>query len=431
MKRVLLFLVSAMTLVCSCIKTPTTAQISFALKLEGKGVLQEGVVINVSETASGSTFKATTNDLGVAEFTLGDGIYTATCTWRTVEGDSQSIYNGLKTNVVVTAGKNEVVDLDVEKSVASQIIIKELYNAGCEIDENKSFSDDAYVILYNNSDTPADASNICFAIVDPANSGVTNKYREGDSFVFDAEKWLPSGYSVWWFECDVTIPAYSQILIAIKGCTDNTATVPASVDLSGADYYMYRPLVYNKASSYPAPPASMPETHLLNTFKYGMGVAWPLSNTSPAFYIFKMSNANSFSSNPDNYDTRVNPKLPVLKVPYSTVVDAVEIYNYTTADKNNKRFPSSIDAGFVNLTPKKGHTAYRNVDKSATEALAENEGKLVYNYAGGTTADEGGSTDPSGIDAEASIANGAKIIYMDTNNSSNDFHERKVASIKK
>ena len=41
------------------------------------------------------------------------------------------------------------------------------------------------------------------------------------------------------------------------------------------------------------------------------------------------------------------------------------------------------------------------------------------------------STDLSGIDAEASIANGAHIIYMDTNNSMNDFHQRKVASLKK
>ena len=40
------------------------------------------------------------------------------------------------------------------------------------------------------------------------------------------------------------------------------------------------------------------------------------------------------------------------------------------------------------------------------------------------------STDPSGIDAEASIKNGAVIVYQDTNNSSKDFHQRKVASLK-
>ena len=114
----------------------------------------------------------------------------------------------------------------------------------------------------------------------------------------------------------------------------------------------------------------------------------------------------------------------------STVSLILNNRNKLTADKNGKRFPASIDAGYVEINPKNGYTAYRNVDKAATEALAENEGKLVYNYAGGTE-DVEGTTDPSGIDAEASIANGAHIIYMDSNNSSNDFHQRKVASIKK
>jgi hypothetical protein len=71
------------------------------------------------------------------------------------------------------------------------------------------------------------------------------------------------------------------------------------------------------------------------------------------------------------------------------------------------------------LTNQHGHTLYRNVDKAATETLPENEGKLVYGYI----------SDPSGIDAEASFKNGAHIIYMDTNNSSNDFHERLSCSL--
>ena len=82
------------------------------------------------------------------------------------------------------------------------------------------------------------------------------------------------------------------------------------------------------------------------------------------------------------------------------------------------------------MTVGKGRSAYRNVDKEATEALPENAGKLVYNYSLGT-ADEGGSTDPSGIDAEASIAAGAHIIYSQTNDSGKDFHQRKIVSLKK
>ena len=66
-----------------------------------------------------------------------------------------------------------------------------------------------------------------------------------------------------------------------------------------------------------------------------------------------------------------------------------------------------------------------------SEALAGNEGKLVYGYALGTTNYKGAqSTDPSGIDAEASIRNGAHVVYLDTNHSGNDFHQRARASLK-
>lgn len=78
------------------------------------------------------------------------------------------------------------------------------------------------------------------------------------------------------------------------------------------------------------------------------------------------------------------------------------------------------------MTPKMGYTLYRNVDKEASESLEENKGKLVYNYAGGADS----TTDPSGIDAEASLKNGARIIYKDTNNSSNDFHQRAKSSLR-
>ena len=78
------------------------------------------------------------------------------------------------------------------------------------------------------------------------------------------------------------------------------------------------------------------------------------------------------------------------------------------------------------MTNFQGHSLYRNVDKAATEALPENKDKLVYNYALGVD----DSSDPSGIDAEASIKNGAHIIYQDTNNSTNDFHERQACSLR-
>ena len=119
------------------------------------------------------------------------------------------------------------------------------------------------------------------------------------------------------------------------------------------------------------------------------------------------------------------------KIPNEWILDAVEIYGSNYVSQSLPRFSTGLDAGYAVLTNFQGYSIYRNVDKEATEALAGNEGKIVYGYSLGTTDYKGAqSTDPSGIDAEASIRNGAHIVYSDTNNSSNDFHQRAKASLK-
>ena len=152
--------------------------------------------------------------------------------------------------------------------------------------------------------------------------------------------------------------------------------------------------------------------------------------SGPAFFIFEKSDVRDFLTETSNLDYTYN-NTRCAKIPEEWILDAVEVFR-TDSENNNKRFTSTIDAGNILFRNQLGYSVYRNVDQEATEALEENEGLLVYNYSGGTDGTEtSGSTDPSGIDAEASIANGAHIIYMDTNNSTNDFHMRATASLKK
>jgi hypothetical protein len=99
---------------------------------------------------------------------------------------------------------------------------------------------------------------------------------------------------------------------------------------------------------------------------------------------------------------------------------------YAKGSTSAKRLTAPVDAGYIAFTNYQGYTLYRNVDKEATEAIPGNAGKLVYNYNLATE----DTTDPSGIDAEASIKAGARIIYQDTNNSTNDFHVRSRASLR-
>ena len=433
MKKFIFMMMALTVLAASCQKTPeiTTADIKVALELEGNPFATAGINVSIKDMASGTIYEAETDEAGEAAFTLTAGLYEASAQYKTSAEGIMSIFNGINSSIVVVAGQEETFPLEMLESKTSQIVIKEYYFGGCTKADGKNFANDAYVILYNNSDCEADASDICFGFVNPFNSNTTNKYLVDGKLFYEAEGWVPTGYSVWWFQTDVTIAPWSQILVAIKGGTDNTATVPESVDLSKADYYMYDPESgFNNAATYPAPPASMSVDHYLKTYVYGMGNAWPMSQLSPAFYIFRKEGVEAFAKDANNFDTTENAKLPCLKVPVEWIVDGIEVFNSTTQANNNKRMVASVDAGYLNFLSKKGYTAYRNVDKEATEALAENEGKLVYNYAGGTEAELDGSTDPSGIDAEASIANGAHIVYKDTNNSTVDFHQRKVASIK-
>ena len=163
---------------------------------------------------------------------------------------------------------------------------------------------------------------------------------------------------------------------------------------------------------------------------------WPLDVTSPSLYIGKMDSAQAkaLCENTNDLDQTLGGGMMVaVKFPKANFVDGIDIWPAGNEENCHHRFSSDVNSGHLSMTPNLGYSAYRNVDKDATEALPENEGKLVYDYAGGTGSEEEDnlSTDPSGIDAEASIANGAHIIYSETNDTGKDFHMRNKASLRK
>ncbi len=308
--------------------------------------VSDAVDVTLTSKSSSTSYVATTTG-GVATFSVAAGVYEATATLY----KESAIYNGANSSVTVTDGGANAFNLDMVKSTTSQVIIKELYFGGCMDNAGeKHFSNDAYVTLYNNSPVEADASNYAFGIVYPANSNTNSNYRKDGELTY-------TDY----------LPAYSQIVIAIKGAIDNTATYSNSVDLSNADYAMYDPEVFTLAAAYPAPSSKIPSSHYLKTYLYGMGTAWPLSNISPAFVVFSPEGmtAEAFVKTASNIETTGTKAFSCAKVPVSWVMDGVEVYNATALDKSNKRLLGSVDAGYVKFTNKLGYTVYRNVDKDA------------------------------------------------------------------
>jgi hypothetical protein len=357
-------------------------------------------------------------------------IQTGAQTWKMMVNHQDGTVDTIETSAVknVTFGP---VDQN-----ADQVIIKEIYNGGCPTDNGSGyFQRDKGFVLYNNCSRTAIVNNMAVAFATPYNAEGTSGWRDDNGNLTYASKgFIPVNDGIWYFQSPLILKPYSQIVINVAGAIDNTLTYSQSVNYANADYYaMYDPESgYANTLYYPTPSNVIPTAHYLKAVRLGQSNAWPLSVTSPALFIFQTkgktpaiyaNDVDNITYEPGKAQTNIYKNL---KVPNGWIIDGVEVYASTKLSKSIKRFTSDIDGGYVALTNQLGHSLYRNVDKASTEALTENNGKLVYNYLLGV----GNSTDPSGIDAEASIKKGAHIIYQDTNNSTNDFHERQKFSIR-
>lgn len=337
------------------------------------------------------------------------------------------------TTDTLATGKVKSVSFAVADQNTESIIIKELYNGGCPMDQGTSFFQaDKGFILYNNSPEVAVANNLCVGMISPYNSNATNSwYKDGSLTYTDT---IPAATGIWYFQQPVILQPFEQRVVSVNGAINNTVSNSQSIDYAHSAYYaMYDPESgFNNTKYYPTPSDSIPSSHYLKAVEYGMGNAWSLSVTSPGLFIFQVKGTTpkAYAANSDNYIYEPGKATTAiyrnLKVPTAWIIDGVEVFVNANAN-NQKRMPSSIDAGYVSLTNKLGHSLYRNVDTDATKKLPENNGKLVYNYGKAVNADNNGE---SVIDAEASMRKGAHIIYQDTNNSSNDFHERTHFSLR-
>ncbi|MDR0419569.1 MAG: DUF4876 domain-containing protein [Prevotellaceae bacterium] len=394
------------------------------------------VKIKMVNTMNNTSFEGRTDSSGLVTFDVPVGNYEASSSEiRLVEGDVIFL-NGVKSGIVITDtwDGTGVVEITLSESRPTPIVIKELYTGGCQPDTgSKVFQRDPYVILYNNSNELVSLENLCFGATNPYNSNASNADYVGGKLFYDndSSSWIPAATAIWTFRSNVTLEPGDQIVVAMQNAVDNTVTYSNSINFANSKYYcMYDIDQFNNTTYYPSPSEVIPTTNYLKAYRYE-GVtanAWTLSVNSPAFFIFipegmtpaELATDQSYTNRYNNSSSQVRKKIPI-----KWILDGVESFRQG-AENNLKRLTSHVDVGFVMYKNEQGYTLYRNVNKEATEAIEENAGKIVYGYNLGVE----GTQDPSGIDAEASIKNGARIIYMDTNNSSVDFHQRGRASLK-
>lgn len=363
---------------------------------------------NVEMTSSlGTTFRSLTNANGEATFTLPPGIYSASVSVSTDNGYTRHVYSGNLLDVVVS-GETVVLNINIVSSTVqlnNPILIKEIYVGGCQKDDGSgTFAIDKCVILYNNSDEPASLDNVAFGIIEPYNGEATaHSFLNNGLLFYENDDWIPAINGIWYFQNGHFIQPYSELVVNIYGCIDNTKTYSGSVNYSNPEYFtMYDVEAassdggkYNNTNYYPSPSEVIPTSHYLKAVKYGQSNAWPISQSSPAIVIFRTEDITpgEYAGNPANIiypaDKEGNLIYACLRLPRSWILDAVEVFNAEKITTSKKRLTPDLDNSYVEYTCRYGHALIRKVE---------------------------------------SVVDGHNI-YQDTNNSANDFYETETFSL--
>jgi len=365
---------------------------------EGYDYSTEGLPVYFSDPSSGLVFCDTTNTLGVATVRVPHGAYIAsTETKHSAAGGIVYIFNGTseKVRVAPSDPKSTSTTLTLTVSKAGQIVIKEFYYGGCtNPSTGKSYSNDKYFILYNNSDEVAYLDSLCVGVVEPYNAPTNGKpsnwVKTGTTELRDSVPVVNLG---WMFPGTGTshpMQPGEELVISLNAI-DHTTTCPTSVNLGIAGYWAAYNLLLTKGQSTPNAGVNVMDCF----WKNGSSSMWVISQLSPALVIYSLGGktttqfvADTYTWNPGNVSTRT---MDCLMVDKNLILDGVECFRSTT---DSKRLRPEIDNGYIMIDGAgQGQSVHRKVDATATAAA------------------------------------GGRIVYMDTNNSSNDFEKRTTASL--
>lgn len=348
----------------------------------------EGLKVILSDNSAGLTYSGTTDEQGVTRIKVALGLYTAsTETSYRDSGGILYLFNGQYSGIEALKGSTKKdIEITLAASKSSQIVIKEFYYGGCfNVSTNKSYSNDQYIILYNNSDQPAYLDSLCIGLVSPFNAPTNGRLSDwvkpGTSELRDS---IPATSMVWMFPGsgrDNILDPGKEFVIA-KNAINHSTSVPESVNLGKPGYWAIYDQIMTPGHSTPEAGVKL----MKGIWKTGSATAFVISITSPGLFIFTLGEKSIEQFILDNFTyapTSQNLNMACLLVDKNLILDGVECFRDQT---DTKRFMSEIDNGFA-ITPGsgQGYSILRKIDEEET---AKADGRIVY---------------------------------MDTNNSTNDF----------
>ena len=354
---------------------------------------RSGAEVRVEDMNTGSRYVSKTDTEGLATFTLPNGLYRVTLSGRS----GSDVFNASADKIAVS-GSNFTLKLKLSISKAGSIVIKELYCGGCKkLPQEGDYQADQYFILHNNDYQVQYLDSLCFGTLSPYNSTGSNPWISEDGQLPD---FIPIIQAVWQFPGDgddFPLQPGEDAVVCLRGAIDHAAQYPLSVNLNKPGYFVcYNSTYFNNTAYHPAPGNLIAQDRYLDVvIKTGKANAYTMSLSSPAMVIFRAKGMSiqDFVLVPENVTPVPGSAVDnVVKVPYEWVLDALEVFDGSSAS-NQKRLDASVDAGYVLQSETfLGRSLMRHVDE------------------------------------EASATAGYEIL-ADTNNSLNDFYETEKQSL--
>ena len=284
-------------------------------------------------------------------------------------------FSGTETNKVITSDTS--LTIDVAASKAGALVFKEIYFNG----STGYYFKDQFYEIYNNSDDVQYVDGLCIGTLMPATASTTIYnwiVPDGhpENYVYLGAVWQIPGSGT-----DYPVKPGESIIIAQGAQNHKLIKETSPVDLSKAEFETF---MVNQTVN-PDNPESVNMTLKIDFNVFG--TQWLSSVFGCAYVIFFPDREfdNTTWVQPDGYSTQAK------EFPIDCIVDAVELVNNATKI-NQKRMPTILDAGAT--------------------------------YTGGTY------TGKSVSRKIRSTQNGRNL-YMDTNNSSDDFQVNDVAEVRR
>lgn len=369
MKKVFYSLVVLVLISTSCSDDddhPYDVQIKL-LPPDGFSTLPYGEMeVTLTNKNVGTVYSKHCSTTGLASFSVEPGNYSVSVHFQTAAG---LIFSGRIESLSLMPGQEapDNIELPLTQAQSNALVIKEIYFGGCKGLNNEDYQADQYVTLYNNSNETIYLDGLCIAVVDPG-SNMESPWMEHTDM-----RRIPVNDLTWQFPGsgkEYPLAPGEETTIATNAVdhTGGEFQHANSVDLSGVDWGFWDVSLKRQNITAGVKPMNL----LLNLNPTLVMYALPVFG--PTIMVFSLQDSPAtYVEDPDNRESRPkanNQNRQFLMIPQEWVIDCVECVR----DVNSlKRVPNELDNGKCYISGER--YSGRSIIRKKKETL---DGRIVY-----------------------------------------------------